>query len=177
MAVNNDHVEKLILDFSRYILSKINSFNYQKYGIEQDDLLQDIRIRIWKVCVHNNNNIRNYQAYIKKIVNSVVVDEIQKSRKAIKALEFYNHGSLNRDYYCRERNVAHKENFKETLIHSLNGLKRSRRKVLHLYLSGFTVEEIAELHNWSLGKTNNLFYRGLKDLKNILKVQEIFYED
>jgi RNA polymerase sigma factor (sigma-70 family) len=177
MSARNDQIEKLILGFSQFISHKINTFNYQKYGIAQDDLFQEIRIKIWKAYANNGNNIRNFHAYIKKIITSVVVDEIQKSRKEIKTLELNNHNSSNHNDGLQKINVARKEDFKDTLIQSLTGLKDSRQKVIKLFLSDLTLEEIARLNNWSIGKTNNLFYRGLKDLKNKLKVRGVYYED
>ncbi len=177
MSARNDQIEKLILGFSQFIFHKINAFNYQKYGIAQDDLLQEIRIKIWKAYANNGNNIRNFRAYIKKIVTSVVVDEIQKSRKEIKALELNNHYSSNHIEGLQKIDISRKEDFKDTLIQSLEGLKDSRQKVIKLFLSDLTLEEIARLNNWSIGKTNNLFYRGLKDLKNKLKIKGVYYED
>ena len=74
MSARNVQIEKLILAFSQFIFHKINTFNYQKYGIAQDDLFQEIRIKIWKAYANNGNSIRNSHAYIKKIITSVVVD-------------------------------------------------------------------------------------------------------
>jgi DNA-directed RNA polymerase specialized sigma24 family protein len=40
-----------------------------------------------------------------------------------------------------------------------------------------TIEEISAYFNWSTDKTRNLLYRGLADLKNLLKKRDIDYED
>jgi DNA-directed RNA polymerase specialized sigma24 family protein len=40
-----------------------------------------------------------------------------------------------------------------------------------------TIEEISAYFNWSKDKTRNLLYRGLSDLKKILKKKDIDYED
>jgi DNA-directed RNA polymerase specialized sigma24 family protein len=39
-----------------------------------------------------------------------------------------------------------------------------------------SIEEIALYFNWSKDKTRNLLYRGLSDLKKILKEKNIDYE-
>jgi DNA-directed RNA polymerase specialized sigma24 family protein len=41
---------------------------------------------------------------------------------------------------------------------------------------GHKINEISILIGWSLGKTNNLYYRAIKDLRKLLKEKGIFYE-
>ena len=53
----------------------------------------------------------------------------------------------------------------------------SRRRVVRLFLLNMTLEEIAIFLNWSEAKTRNLLYRGLDDLKRMLKEKGIEYED
>jgi RNA polymerase sigma factor (sigma-70 family) len=45
------------------------------------------------------------------------------------------------------------------------GLAEPRDVVVRLYLSGYSHDEIAELLAWTEGKTRNLLYRGLADLR------------
>ncbi len=45
------------------------------------------------------------------------------------------------------------------------------RKVVGLYLTGMTLDEITAVMNWKKSRTNNLFYRGLEDLKRILAAE------
>jgi DNA-directed RNA polymerase specialized sigma24 family protein len=42
---------------------------------------------------------------------------------------------------------------------------------------GLTFKEIAKLKNWGKSKTNNLYYRGIAELKNKLREKGIYYED
>lgn len=42
---------------------------------------------------------------------------------------------------------------------------RERRPAVRMYLAGYPREEIAELMGWTEGKTRNLLYRGLADLR------------
>jgi len=59
----------------------------------------------------------------------------------------------------------------------VDSLLDSRKKVVKLYLLNMTLEEIAGFFNWTPHKTRNLLYRGLNDLKKILKEKGIDYED
>jgi DNA-directed RNA polymerase specialized sigma24 family protein len=69
------------------------------------------------------------------------------------------------------------DGLKEILLSSLGELKESQRYVISMYLSGMDLDEIAELRKWTLGKTKNLYYRGLKDLKRRLEIKGVFYEN
>jgi RNA polymerase sigma-70 factor (ECF subfamily) len=60
---------------------------------------------------------------------------------------------------------------------AVESLMASRRRVVQLFLLNMTLEEIAIILKWSEAKTRNLLYRGLDDLKKILREKGIEYED
>ncbi|MDH7512777.1 MAG: hypothetical protein QHH14_07520 [Clostridiales bacterium] len=66
---------------------------------------------------------------------------------------------------------------KEYVIEAMNSLIESRRRVVRLHLLGMNIEEISAFYCWSQNKTRNLLYRGLKDIKKILKKKDIHYEN
>jgi RNA polymerase sigma factor (sigma-70 family) len=170
----NEQIEKVILNFSSYIYSKVRTFNYQAYGIDRDDLIQEICIRVWK-ALNNGNTIRNFRPYLKKVVDSVVIDQIRESRKA------YQAAALQAQTQSEAQSRADHNNdgnglLKDLLLGSLGELKESRRKVLRLYLLDYSLDQIAELMNWTRGKTQNLFYRGLRDLKKMFGKAGVSYE-
>ncbi|MGZ5515834.1 MAG: sigma factor-like helix-turn-helix DNA-binding protein [Candidatus Aminicenantales bacterium] len=49
----------------------------------------------------------------------------------------------------------------------VDSLSENRRKVLSLFLTGQTIEEIASSLNWEKTKVRHLFYRGVDDLREI----------
>ena len=55
--------------------------------------------------------------------------------------------------------------------------EESRKKAVKLYLLNLTIEEISILLNWSKDKARNLLYRGLADLKHMLRKKGIEYEN
>lgn len=176
-APEQNYPEKLILDFSRYIVSRINSFEYQKYAIEQEDLLQSIYVRIYKIFKNSDKKRGCSRLYINRIINSVVIEAIKKSRKETEIVNTLNHNMIAVHGHAYEKSNSQSYDLKQILLRSLNELKGSRRYVIDLYLSGLELDEIAQLQKWSKGKTNNLFYRGLKDLKKRLKKRGIFHEN
>jgi len=58
-----------------------------------------------------------------------------------------------------------------------DSLMDSRRQAVKLFLLNMSVEEIAVSLDWSQDKARNLLYRGLSDMRKILKTRGIEYED
>jgi DNA-directed RNA polymerase specialized sigma24 family protein len=107
----------------------------------------------------------------------VIIEAIKKSRKETEIVNTLNHNLIAVHGHAYEKSKSQSYDLKQILLRSLNELKGSRRYVIDLYLSGLELDEIAQLQKWSKGKTNNLFYRGLKDLKKRLKKRGIFHEN
>ena len=166
--------ESLIRKYSRYIFYKIGKFRYLKYGLERDDLLQDIYIKIWKYYKKNDKDIPFSRPYIDTIINSVLINSMKKSKNEIMALNrlrFDIQESLVSD------NTSQLAMLNELILKSLNEIKADSKIVISLYLMGLTLAEIAKLQGWGQSKTNNLYYRGIAELKKKLKAKGILYED
>jgi RNA polymerase sigma factor (sigma-70 family) len=166
--------ESLIQNFSRYIFSRIGKFRYFKYGLERDDLLQDIYIKIWRYYEKNDKDIPISRSYIDTIINSVLINSIKKSRNEIKAL---NRLKFDIQEISVRENTAQLDILKEVILNSLNEIKPPSKIVISLYLTGFTLAEVAKIKGWGQSKTNNLYYRGIEEIKKKLKANGIYYED
>lgn len=159
----DSHLEEIIANFSRYIALKISEFNYTRYGIAQEDLFQEIYLKIWKALA-NSHNIKYMPAYIRKIVNSVVINQILISRKENKVIE--SQMQTTRDSYILPGSKK-EEHLHNILFELINSLKESKKKVLYLFLMDYDIKEISILQGWSKGKAKYLFYRAIKDLKKM----------
>jgi len=165
--------EDLLNRFSDFIRIHIRKYNLYKYGLDPDDVSQDVRIKIWKLF-HSEKNIISYSSYIKKIVNSSVIDQLRKLRR--------EEGVFHHEKHIAERELAYNlelarlRGLEETIGKAVETLLDSRRQVVKLYLLNLSVDEIAGYLHWSTGKTRNLLYRGLADLKKALKAMDIQYD-
>lgn len=168
------NAESLIKKYSRYIFYKIGKFMYFKYGLERDDLLQDIYIKIWRYYEINDKDISISRSYLDTIINSVLINSIKKSRNEIKAL---NRLKFDIQEISLRENIAQLDILKEVILNSLNEIKPPSKIVISLYLAGFTLAEIAKIKGWGRSKTNNLYYRGIDEIKKKLKAKGIYYED
>jgi RNA polymerase sigma factor (sigma-70 family) len=168
--------EIIINRFSRFVKANIQKFNVQKNGIDPDDILQEVKIKIWKV-VEDKKKIKNYASYIRKIVDSSIIDQLRRSKreKGIFINEKHKLVSEQKSNYLT--NISNDISAKEIIGRAVDSLIESRRKVVKMFLLNMTIEEIAIYYKWTRDKTRNLLYRGLSDLKKILKEKGIEYED
>ncbi|MGA2532159.1 MAG: sigma-70 family RNA polymerase sigma factor [Candidatus Aminicenantales bacterium] len=169
-------IEKLVTDLQSFLVSKLNSLGYQRHGMERDDLLQEIHIRIWKAYKDDSHNIHYFNAYLKKIINSVFINEINRIKKENNALVM-GVESLNQTNGANGRGPAADLSLKNVLVDTLDDLNEPKQRVIKLRLEGFTFGEIAQLNQWSVRKTHGIYYSGIKDLKHKLGERGIHYED
>lgn len=169
-------MERIVRDLSSHLASTLSSLGYQRHGIEKDDLLQEIHIKIWKSLRDNNHHIQYFNAYLRKIVYSVFINELNRIKKENEVLET---GGPCLSPYEGSNGCGTVEDvfLKNTLVASIDGLKESTQRVIRLRLQGFTLGEIAQLNCWPYRKTCSIFYRGLKELKRKLGEKGIRYED
>jgi RNA polymerase sigma factor (sigma-70 family) len=166
----------LVEKYSQFIESQILKFNPQKNGIDPDDIFQEVKIKLWNV-LNDEKKIYSYSSYIKKIVNSCAIDQIRKSRReeGVISNEKRKKISDRRSFY--KKHNSNENELKNMVGETVESLMESRRRVVRLFLLNLTLEEIAIFQNWSEAKTRNLLYRGLNDLKKLLKEKGLEYED
>ncbi len=171
-----DELKSILDRFSGLIKVHIIKFNPQRFGLDPDDISQEIRIKIWRL-LHYEKNIKNYASYIKKIVNSSVIDLLRKCKRdeGIVFSERQKRVSEIKGIYPAV--IPLEEVLRDRVAQAVDSLIESRRNVVRLHLLDMTIEEISAFYGWSTNKTRNLLYRGLADLKRILKNKDIDYED
>lgn len=168
---------KKILDaYAPYMNFQVQRFNLLKYGLDPEDILQDVKIRIWKL-ICSERAILSPASYIKRIISSAVIDQLRKRRRDD---SLYLHERLK---HISERSIPYngegiqKRAFEETVGRAVEQLMDSRRQVVKLYLLNLNIQEIASYMNWSLDKTRNLLYRGFADIRKSLKDLETHNEN
>lgn len=156
--------KELIDRFARFIYSHIQKYHLSRFGLDAEDIAQDIRLKIWKV-IRDKRPIHNYASYIKKIVDSSVIDQLRKCRReegVIYAEKANIISEIQTGYWAQHRDQRY---FRLVIGKALCTLLESRRRAVQLYLLNMSIEEIALLNGWSQDKARNLLYRGLNDLK------------
>jgi RNA polymerase sigma factor (sigma-70 family) len=165
-------LETLLARFTNFIRAHIQKFEVQRFGIDPDDIAQEVRIKIWKL-IKNEKNVVNYASYIKKIVDSVVIDQLRLLRKDEQLYRMEKQKQVAEQLNGYRPEVLRNTLLKEAVGKAVESLIESRRNVVKLYLFDLNIEEISRFYGWSLHKTRNLLYRGLADLKRSLKKADI----
>lgn len=171
-----DEFKALLNRFAVLIKVQISKFNLQKFGLDPEDISQEIKIKIWKI-LHSEKEIKNYPSYIRKIINSSVIDLLRKWKREENIFIYERQRKVSESKKDYLADLLSEDCLRETIGEAVNSLIESRRKVVKLFLLSMTIEEISAYFNWSKDKTRNLLYRGLSDLKKILKKKDIDYED
>lgn len=160
--------EAIINRCSRLINTHIQKFNFQEIGVDPNDIIQEVKLKLWKI-LNDEKKIKNYTSYINKIINSSVIDQIRKLKREEKIIIYEKHKSISEQKSNYRADIPPVNSIKEIIGQAVDSLMKSRRKPVKLFLLNMTLDEIAIYLNWSKDKTRNLLYRGLADLKRILK--------
>ena len=166
----------IIDNFAQFIRIQVHKCNLYRYGLDPEDILQDVKIRIWKL-IRDEKIISNYASYIKKIVNSSVIDQLRKYRRDEGLFKHEKRMCIAEMELTYSKEAIRNKNLEEIVGKAVEMLIDSRRRVIKLYLLNLSIQEIAGYLNWSQDKTRNLLYRGLADLKDLLKDREAKNED
>jgi len=162
----------IIESFSLLIKHVIQKNLHRNDDVDLEDIEQEVRLRIW-TFLKKGKNVQNLPSYIKKVAYSTTIDELRKMMKQRPSGEpetlrriFAGAALLSgpdKDF-SPEAGVEDGE-VRETILALVDSLSENRKKVLRLYLSGLSIDEISTSLHWEKPKVRHLFYRGIDDLK------------
>jgi RNA polymerase sigma factor (sigma-70 family) len=165
MNATDDGIEQTVERCERLIRSFLLRHRGVPAGTEIEDCLQEARIRLWKV-LDSGRDIEFLAAYIRKIVDSIVVNQLQKS---IREREFLSSPDSRALAESPAREDVRRRRLIEEVQTALDSLMASRRTVLEMSMAGQSLREIAEERKWSRKKTYTLYERGIRDLRRVFK--------
>lgn len=161
--------------FSAFIRAHVLRFGLDRRGIDPEDVIQDIKLKLWKkFSTEKNSALRS--SYIKRVMDSTLIDLLRKIRVQAEFIRPENQEALRRAGALRQGPTP--EGFLgERIKAAADNLSESRRKVVKLFLLDLTIEEISFSLNWTKDKTRNLLYRGIDDLKKIIRQEGVQHGD
>jgi RNA polymerase sigma-70 factor (ECF subfamily) len=142
---------------------------------QRDDLVQAAVMRVMQIVDARASNAEENRAlasfYLYRVAHSALVDEIRRVRRRREAdLENEEAASLTIAAPDPERISASRE-IGRGIQDCLSQMSRERRLAVTLYLQGHGVPEASRILDWSKKRTENLVYRGLKDLRECLETK------
>jgi RNA polymerase sigma factor (sigma-70 family) len=161
-------LERLMARFSALATRAAQARGLNKDDI--DEILQDVRIRLWKAHPQSENLERLGASYFVKVVSSAVVDRLRRQRRSETSLEAANATTVVPDaLQVRPPDTTEHDALAVRLSAALALLPRNRRLVVQLHLDGYERGEISGMTGWTEAKVRNLLYRGLDDLRAHLR--------
>ncbi len=145
---------------------------------EVDDVVQDVRIRIWKALEGPEKISEVNASYIYRTAVSAALDLIRRRRHRRETpihLSLETKESQMGAAKAPDRTFEDSELAREVFA-AVDVLAEARRPVVRMHLAGYHRSEIAQLLGWSEAKTRNLLYRGLEDLRKELTARGITLE-
>ncbi|OGD19348.1 MAG: hypothetical protein A2W03_18660 [Candidatus Aminicenantes bacterium RBG_16_63_16] len=172
---DSDELEKILAEFHGSIKSSVLKFGLAERGVDPEDVLQEIRVKLWK-GIAGEKKIHSRASYIKSVVNSTLIDCLRRSRREAKLIQ-HELEKQRLESQGRRPEILDSHAHRELVGEAAESLMDSRRRVVKMFLLDMTLEEISRSLEWSPDKVRNLLYRGLSDLRNLLREKGIDYEN
>lgn len=136
---------------------------------QRDDLVQIAMMRVMDLHQRSEGNREFSSSYLWKVAHSALIDEIRRQRRRQEVaiedatpVEMPATGSSSPEERAQSRQIG------EGIRSCLQGMVANRREAVILKLQGHSVPDSAKILGWTVKRTENLVYRGLKDLQDCM---------
>ncbi len=148
-------------------------------GLDLDDIEQDARVRVWR-AIESERPIAHPASFFYRVGVTATLDAMRRARTrrdvwlqepddGARGAEAAPPGRRGPD---QEEAVLQRETV-DAVFSGLAELPDNRRRAVALHLQGLTTQEIADLLGWTEPKARNLLHRGMKVLREWLRVRGV----
>lgn len=144
----------------------------RRWGLPEqdlDELLQDVRIRLWRALGTGEKISTVTASYAYRTAQTAAVDLMRRrrSRRETPLPGYTEAVSVVAAAVVAPPQLEQvtRDEVTQQLDAAIGQLAKPRSVAVRMYLAGYPREEIAQLLGWSEAKTRNLLYRGLADLR------------
>lgn len=168
-SIDGGAIERLLVRFGGLMRRAAQARGLIEQDI--DEVLQDVRIRLWKSQATTENLDGLGASYLQKVAMSAAIDLIR--RRTARREESLD-GMADPETMPDALRVAPIDTtVPSELTHrletALSQMVQNRRLVVQLHLEGYERHEISGMTGWTEAKVRNLLYRGLDDLRALLR--------
>lgn len=152
-------------------------FCKKAYWLVKDaDMSKDIAQECWRTIIdklHTLENPSSFKPWAFRIVYSKSIDVLrQQSRKRNKELEINQNQNISVE---EDQDTTH---LKDALLNAIQQLPRQQQIVIRLfYTEEYSLKEISELLEISLGTTKSRLFHAREQLKKIIQQNKLYYEN
>jgi len=151
-------------------------WRYHFTGSEVDELMQEVRIRLWHAHGDQLHEILAAipASYLHRTALSAAVDLLRRrrARRADQMIPIDDEPDGMAQTAGPDKVLAESE-LAAQVERAVESIQPSRRPVVRMHLMGHSREEIARVLGWSESKTRNLLYRGLADVRERLLAEGV----
>src|SRR6056297_1997306 len=159
-----------------HVRAAVSRHRSRDAALAADDLVQEVRIRVWTVYSGDRNSRFN-TSYYYKVVNSAIIDSLRSHRGTLAHSVRSESDGEEDEPALIERlggeeqgpdSVFDEQQRRARLLEAIRQLPADKRRAVTLFLQGFTVPEIADLLGCDQNRAHNLAYRGVRMLKELM---------
>jgi len=164
------HKEQFSRIYDEYI-EKIYRFVYLKVNSQEiaEDLTSKVFLRGWEAC-QKEREIRNPRAFLYQIARNTIIDHYREKGKS-KTVSIDNVAQITDPRTNLHEKAVLNADF-ELIKSAIQNLKKDYQDVLiWYYLEDMSTENIAEILNKPAGTIRVMIHRGLKALKDELRIE------
>ena len=134
-----------------------------------DEVLQDVRIRLWKAGAAGKPLAELGSSFLYQLATAAALDLLRRRRShgADAAVELETRTDLPAPNPS-PHDVVERGELAARIDAALETIAVDRRVAVRMHLAGYDRHDIARTLGWTEGKTRNLLYRGLEDLRRRL---------
>jgi RNA polymerase sigma-70 factor (ECF subfamily) len=155
--------------FARMVKTTVRSHNLARHGIDEDDVEQEVRIRLWTALAREPSR-QLPGAYVQRVVFSAVVDALRRERVRRRDLQDdFGRADDLPDLARQPDALVAQRQWTEFLHRCIERLPARRQFPVQLYLLGYSFQEVAHANGITLDAGSKLVRRGLADLRALLK--------
>lgn len=160
----------LLTEYGARVRFLIERHGLGQYGIEPDDIEQEVRIRLWR-ALERDRNAAFRPSYIQRVVLTTVIDAIRsaKSRPSEPLPEAGSDAetALSESRPGPESQAGRAQDFGRVAA-CLATLPQRRRDAVTLHLQGFSLGEIGRISGTTEEAARKLLDRGMRTLRERL---------
>ncbi len=141
-----------------------------------EDLVQDVYIKVMQ-SYGSFKGDSSEKTWLFSIARHITIDYFRKQkRKRKRILEFFDwheKGQFIPDQHALPDEIAVQNDMIQTVYYYLDKCTPDQKSVLLLrYLQAFSIQETAEILNFSVSKVKTTQHRGLKQLRNYMNAEQ-----
>jgi RNA polymerase sigma-70 factor (ECF subfamily) len=166
-------IRRIVDGYAALIRKVIQDHLFTDDAVDPQDIEQEIRIKLWK-SLRKGKKIDKLPSYLKKVAYTATMDELRRLKKQAPYRDVLNWDRLlhqedgSRDHGAPFPERGYDRKQRDRIVEEkLEKIGPDRRRVLRLYATGLSVDEICEICGWDRIRVRHLLYRGIDDLRRL----------